>query len=102
MSIVLLQVSEVKDSQLDHPMRSPYCSGETFQRYGGVTTSVRDPRLLAWCGYIVIAVAGAEGRFDPILKGGSSQSNLAVTGAGGDCMDLELELSRTSRPICSL
>jgi DNA-directed RNA polymerase subunit RPC12/RpoP len=45
MSIVILQVPEVKDSHLDRSMRCPYCSGETFQRWVGVTKSVRDPRL---------------------------------------------------------
>ncbi len=34
MSIVVLQVPEVKYSQAERPSRCPYCSGETFQRWG--------------------------------------------------------------------
>lgn len=45
MSIVLLQMPEVKYCQTTRPKRCPYCPGETFQRWGGNPKKVRDPHL---------------------------------------------------------
>jgi transposase-like protein len=45
MSIVLLQLPEVKYCQTARPNRCPYCPGETFQRWGGNTREVQDPHL---------------------------------------------------------
>jgi hypothetical protein len=45
MSIVLLQVPEVKYGQPNRPKRCPYCPGETFQRWGGAGKRVSDPQL---------------------------------------------------------
>ncbi len=45
MSIVLLQLPEVKYMETERPQRCPYCPGETFQRWGGNTKRVRDARL---------------------------------------------------------
>lgn len=45
MSIVLLQLAEVKANRAERPKKCPYCPGETFQRWGKVRKLVRDPRL---------------------------------------------------------
>jgi transposase-like protein len=45
MTIVTLRLPEVKYCQADRPRHCPYCSGETFQRWGQITKPVRDPRL---------------------------------------------------------
>lgn len=45
MTIVILQVPEVKYSRVDRPEKCPNCRGETFQRWGGAAKQVRDPRL---------------------------------------------------------
>ena len=45
MSIVLLQLAEVKYFQAERPKRCPYCPGEIFQRWGCHPKRVRDPRL---------------------------------------------------------
>lgn len=45
MSIVLLQLPEVKYFEAERPKRCPSCPGETFQRWGCNTKRVRDPRL---------------------------------------------------------
>jgi transposase-like protein len=45
MSIVLLQLPEVKYFQAERPRRCPYCPGELFQRWGCHPKRVRDPRL---------------------------------------------------------
>lgn len=45
MSIVTLQVPAVKYCCERRPSRCPYCSGETFQRWGGVAKRVSDPQL---------------------------------------------------------
>jgi len=45
MSIVLLQVPEVKACQTIRPKSCPYCPGETFQRWGASIKKVRDPQL---------------------------------------------------------
>lgn len=45
MSIGILQVPEVKESQSDRPARYPRCPGETFQRWGVAGKKVRDPHL---------------------------------------------------------
>jgi transposase-like protein len=45
MSIVILQLPEVKYSQEARPSRCPYCPGETFQRWGGAGKRVTDPHL---------------------------------------------------------
>jgi transposase-like protein len=45
MSIVTLQLPEVKYCQDARPRQCPYCPGETFQRWGGVAKRVIDPHL---------------------------------------------------------
>lgn len=45
MSIVTLQVPEVKSTQTGRPKQCPYCCGETFQRWGGTVKKVRDPQI---------------------------------------------------------
>jgi transposase-like protein len=45
MSIVTLQLPDVKDCQEKRPNRCPYCTGETFQRWGGAGKRVIDPHL---------------------------------------------------------
>jgi len=45
MSIVLLQIPEVKYFQGERPKRCKYCCGETFQRWGCNAKRVRDSRL---------------------------------------------------------
>ena len=45
MTIVLLQIPEVKDNRAERPQRCPYCQGETFQRWGGGRKRVRDPQV---------------------------------------------------------
>lgn len=45
MSIVTPQLPEVKYCQEKRPNRCPYCSRETFQRWGGSGKQVIDPRL---------------------------------------------------------
>jgi len=45
MSIVILHIPEVKYIRAERPNRCPYCSGETFQRWGGTGKKVRDSRL---------------------------------------------------------
>jgi transposase-like protein len=45
MSIVILQVPEVKYIEGERPRHCPYCPGETFQRWGGTAKRVRDPHL---------------------------------------------------------
>lgn len=45
MSIVTLQLPEVKASERGRPQRCPVCGGETFQRWGGAIRKVRDPRI---------------------------------------------------------
>ncbi len=45
MSIVLLQLPEVKYCQTARPRQCPYCAGTTFQRWGGTAKRVRDPNL---------------------------------------------------------
>jgi transposase-like protein len=45
MSIVLLQLPEVKYIQTDRPKQCLYCPGEIFQRWGCNAKRVRDPRL---------------------------------------------------------
>lgn len=45
MSIVILRLPEVKYSQEARPSHCPNCSGETFQRWGGVAKWVSDPHL---------------------------------------------------------
>jgi len=45
MSIVTLQLPEVKYSQKERPSSCPYCEGKTFQRWGGNSKQVRDPHL---------------------------------------------------------
>jgi transposase-like protein len=46
MSIVTLQLPEVKAYETSRPKRCPYCGGETFQRWGGGMWKVRDPHIL--------------------------------------------------------
>jgi transposase-like protein len=45
MTIVTLQLPEVKYSQTERPSHCPYCEGKTFQRWGGNSKRVRDPHL---------------------------------------------------------
>jgi transposase-like protein len=45
MSIVTLQLPEVKVLEANRPAKCPYCSGETFQRWGGHYRRVRDPQI---------------------------------------------------------
>ena len=45
MSIVTLQLPEVKASEPSRPKRCPKCGGETFQRWGGAIRQVRDPQV---------------------------------------------------------
>lgn len=44
MSIVVLQLPEVKRKTENRPSECPYCRGETFQRWGRVRKPVRDNR----------------------------------------------------------
>ena len=44
MSIVTLQLPEVKCKTETRPKVCPYCSGETFQRWGNVCKPVKDSR----------------------------------------------------------
>jgi transposase-like protein len=45
MSIVTLQLPEVKACETSRPKQCPVCKGETFQRWGGRVRKVRDPRI---------------------------------------------------------
>ncbi len=45
MSIVTLRLPEVKYCEEARPSRCPYCSGNTFQRWGGIAKRVSDPHL---------------------------------------------------------
>jgi transposase-like protein len=45
MSIVTLQLPEVKACEPNRPKQCPICKGETFQRWGGTIRKVRDPRI---------------------------------------------------------
>lgn len=45
MSIVTLQLPEVKTCETSRPTQCPNCKGETFQRWGGAIRKVRDPRI---------------------------------------------------------
>ena len=45
MSIVTLQLPEVKACETSRPKRCPICKGETFQRWGGGIRKVRDPQI---------------------------------------------------------
>lgn len=45
MSIVLLEMPEVKYCQTSRPNRCPYCPGEIFQRWGDSPKKIRDLRM---------------------------------------------------------
>jgi transposase-like protein len=45
MTIVVLKLPEVKPSNETRPQDCPYCSGETFQRWGGQRKAIKDNRL---------------------------------------------------------
>ena len=45
MSIVVLNLPDVKPERETRPQECPNCQGETFQRWGAVRKPVRDPRL---------------------------------------------------------
>lgn len=45
MSIVRLQLPEVKVCETSRPRRCPHCGGEIFQRWGGKVRPVRDPQV---------------------------------------------------------
>ena len=46
MSIVTLQLLEVKACETNRPICCPYCKGETFQRWGGAIRRVCDPHIV--------------------------------------------------------
>lgn len=45
MSIVILQLPEVKGRETSRPKICPSCGGGTFQRWGGAVRKVRDPQI---------------------------------------------------------
>ena len=45
MSIVILQLPEVKSKEEKRPEKCPYCSGETFQRWGSRVRKIKDPQI---------------------------------------------------------
>ena len=45
MSIVTLQLPEVKACETSRPKKCPVCGNETFQRWGGAIRKVRDPQI---------------------------------------------------------
>jgi transposase len=45
MSIVILQLPDVKSTAEGRPSRCPACTGETFQRWGGRVRCIRDPHV---------------------------------------------------------
>ena len=45
MTIVLLQLPEVKRLEEKRPQKCPYCAGETFQRWGGRVRKIKDPQI---------------------------------------------------------
>lgn len=45
MSMVTLQLPEVKACETSRPKGCPKCGGETFQRWGGAMRKVRDPQV---------------------------------------------------------
>ena len=45
MSIVILQLPDVKSASEGRPSRCPSCTGETFQRWGKVNKPVKDNRI---------------------------------------------------------
>lgn len=45
MSIVVLKLPNVKRQREERPCRCPYCTGETFQRWGQVSKAVKDVRV---------------------------------------------------------
>ena len=49
MSIVILQLPEVKSEKVERPRKCPYCAGEIFQRWGQVKKAIRDPQAqMVW------------------------------------------------------
>ncbi|WP_322506594.1 hypothetical protein [Anaerolinea sp.] len=51
MSMVVLQLPNVKRKTETRPKKCPYCSGETFQRWGKVRKPVRDSSCRSVQGY---------------------------------------------------
>lgn len=47
MSIVVLQLPDVKSEKAERPQKCPYCGGEIFQRWGQVKKPVRDQNIQA-------------------------------------------------------
>ena len=45
MSIVVLQLPEVKSKKEERPQKCPYCAGEIFQRWGQVKKPIRDQKI---------------------------------------------------------
>ena len=45
MTIVLIQLPEVKGIEENRPQKCPYCAGETFQRWGGRVRKITDPQI---------------------------------------------------------
>ncbi|MGD8749909.1 MAG: transposase [Anaerolineales bacterium] len=44
MSIIVLRLPDVKRKTEERPQKCPYCGGETFQGWGGVSKAVKDSR----------------------------------------------------------
>lgn len=59
MTIVILQLPDVKSTAEERPSRCPSCTGETFQRWGAVCGGSAT-RMLRKCGCIGIGVAGVD------------------------------------------
>ena len=45
MSIVVLQLPDVKSEKAERPQKCPYCAGEIFQRWGQVKKPIRDHKI---------------------------------------------------------
>jgi transposase-like protein len=45
MAIVILQLPEVNNIEENRPQKCPYCTGDTFQRWGGRVRKVKDPQI---------------------------------------------------------
>lgn len=51
MSIVIIQLPDVKETEEKRPSHCPKCGGETFQRWGRSKREVRDPQIKQVCIY---------------------------------------------------
>lgn len=45
MSIIIIRLPEVKEIEEKRPEKCPYCSGKTFQRWGGRVRKIKDPQI---------------------------------------------------------